>query len=270
MEKEGLDEIEQERMINQAAITSQTNRNMTEAAQYYLEEKEKGIVDIQLEVESIKLDIYHLLRQDRLILNKENNQVDWVELEDLSQRTLSDWGVERIMQVINFYINKNTLLTNFDEKQIRKLMLTFMTELNDLILMKYQLIFNTPTFEECKIIMLNKLEEKKKLRIFTSEILGKEYDEKEISKELLGEMERTVEKEMSKIKAEQRKEKLRDYGILIAQLEVIVYATLNRAWKGEERGSIRRHTQISELIGGRPSFNTNKSSGGGMFSWGSR
>lgn len=264
------EENEQERMYNQAAITSQTNRNMTDAAQYYLEEKEKGIVDVQLEVDSIKSDIYHLLKQDRLILNKETNQIDWVEISNLSQRTLSDWGVERIMQVINFYINKNTLLTNFDEKQIRRLMLTFMTELNDLILMKYQLIFRTPTFEECKTIMLNKLEEKKKLKMFTLEILGKTPDEKQISKDLLEEMESTIEKEMSKIKEEQRKEKLRDYGILIAQLEVIVYATLNRAWRGEERGSIRRHTQISELIGGRPNMNMGKSSSGGMFSWGSK
>ena len=267
----GLDEDnEQDRMYNQAVIQQQTGRNANEAAQYYLEEKEKGIIDVQLEVDSIKSDVYHLLRQDKLCLNKETNQMDWAELEDLSQRTLSDWGVERLMQVINFYINKNTLLTNFDEKQINRLMLTFMKELNSLILLKYQLIFRTPTFEECKKIMMDKLADKKKLKMFTLEILGKEVDEEQIGIDLLNEMESTIEKEMLKIKEEHRKEKLRDYGILVAQLEIMVYATLNRAWKGEERGSIRRHTQISELIGGKPNMNMNKSSGGGMFSWGSK
>jgi len=30
----------------------------------------------------------------------------------------------------------------------------------------------------------------------------------------------------------------------------IVESTHNRAWKGEERGSLRRHLNISEVIGG--------------------
>jgi len=54
------------------------------------------------------------------------------------------------------------------------------------------------------------------------------------------------------------------YQLLMAQLEQMVYATLNRAWKGEERGSIRRHTTISELIGNKPQ----QQGKGGIFSWG--
>ena len=262
-----MDEEEYLEMSGHAQIAGQTQKNAAEAAQYYLEEKEKGIVDIQLEVDSIKSDIYHLLRQDRQFIDDETQKIEWKPLENNVERTLTDWGVERIMQVIHFYINKNTLLTNFDQKQINSVMLTFMNETNDLILLKYQNLFCEPTFEECKNIIQQRLENKKKMRMFTLEVLGQEIDEEKISNELLGEMEVTLAKEMEKIKNEKRKEKLRDYGLLVAQLEIIVYATLNRAFRGEERGSIRRHTQISELIGGRPPQQQTK---GGMFSWGSR
>ena len=45
----------------------------------------------------------------------------------------------------------------------------------------------------------------------------------------------------------------------------MVFATLNRAWKGEERGSLRRHTNISEVIGQSPRQQMQET--GGIFRW---
>ena len=264
-----MEQQDYEELGSHAQIAGMAGKNAVDAAaasQYYVEEKEKGIVDIQLEVDSIKADIYHLLKQDRLILDKATGQTDWKEVPE-KDRSLTDWGVERLMQTIHFYINKNTLLTNFDEKQIRQIMYTFMKEINDLVLLKYEYLFRDPTFEECQAIIKDKVNNKKKMQMFTLEILGKAVDEKQITADLMREMEGILETEMNKVKLEKRKEKIREYGLLIAQLEVIVYATLNRAFRGEERGSIRRHTQISELIGGRSPL---PQKSGGMFSWGSK
>jgi len=260
-----MDEQEQQDMMNQSMITGQVGQNASvqAAAQYYLQEQEKGLVDVQLEVDTIKSDIYHLIRQDFLKTEKDG-KTDWVELIDSKQRILSDWGVDRIMQVVHFYVNKNTLLSNFSEDQINRLMLRFVCELNDLVLLKYQILFKQSSFEECKQIILERIKDKKEMRMFSLEILGKEVNEKKINDGFLKEIENSLEREMAKVKEEQRKEKLRDYGLLMAQIETMVYATLNRAWKGEERGSIRRHTTISELIGGKPQM----SQKGGIFSWG--
>jgi len=239
------------------------------AAQYYVEEQEKNLAETQLDVESIIEKIYHLLKQDVLKPNMEKDgKLDWFPIKDIKQRALTDWGVDRIMQVINFYINKDVLLSNFDEKQINRNMLRFCVELNDLVLLKYQLLFRQPSFDECKEILKGRLEDKKKLRRYAIEILGKEVtkeQEKEIEKQILNEIENRIEQEIAKIKEEQRKEKLREYGLLMAQLESIVYATYNRAWRGEERGSIRRHTNISEVLGNKPSVSN--TSGGGVFKW---
>ena len=258
-----MDEQEQQDLMNQSMITGQTQQNASAAASYYMQEQEKGLVDVQLEVDSIKTDIYNLISQKSLKMTEEG-KIDWVDLTDQKQRILSDWGVERIMQVIHFYVNKNTLLSNFNEDQINRLMLRFVCELNDLVLLKYQILFYQLDFEECKEIIKERISDRKKMRVFSAEILGKEIDEKDVEDKLLEEIEQNLEREMTKVREEQRKEKLRDYGLLMAQLETMVYATLNRAWKGEERGSIRRHTTISELVGNRP----NPQEKGGIFSWG--
>jgi hypothetical protein len=262
-----MDEEELERQAMQSGVVGQMAQGQAQQsqAQYYMQEQEKGLADAQLEVDSIKEEIYHLLKQDKL-KQGEDRKVDWVEIEKESDRTLSEWGVDRIMQTIHFYINKNTLLSNFSEEHIKRLMLRFIREINDLILLKYQVLFRQPTFEECKKRILDKLENEKKMRVFALEMFGKKANEEEIKKELLNEMEKTLEREMEKTRTEQRKEKLRDYGLIIAQLEIIVFATLNRAYRGEERGSLRRHMTVSELIGNKPQ-SMHPEQKGGFFGW---
>jgi hypothetical protein len=233
-------------------------------AQYYYQEQEKNLAETQLEVDSIKEEIYHLLRQDVLRISPEGNQV-WEAIKIKEERTLTDWGVDRIMQMIHFYINKNTLLSNFDEKQIKTLMSRFVGELNDLVLMKYEVLFREPTLEECKKIFNDRLDEKKKLKMFAAEILNIKIDSEQVKKDVLNEMQNKIEEEIAKIRTEQRKQKLREYGMIMSQLEAMVYATYNRAFRGEERGSIRRHTQISELIGGRGGAPAGDK--GGMMKW---
>lgn len=257
-----MDEEQIEGMMGQAGVVGQTQQNASHAAQLFLEEREKGLVDITLEVDTIKTEIYHLIKQDKLEVD--GDSFVWKPLLDQKKRILSDEGVDRIMQVIHFYVNKNTLLSNFSEDQINRLMLRFVTELNDLILLKYQVLFYNLSFDQCKIIIKERIKDRKKMKMFSLEILGKDINEKEINDQLLKEIENNLEREMTKVREEQRKEKLRDYGLIMAQLETMVYATLNRAWKGEERGSIRRHTTISELIGTKPTSQDK----GGIFSWG--
>ena len=231
------------------------------AAQYYLEEQERGLAETQLDVETIISKIYHLLKQD-ILKPLKDGQMDWVSIPE-KDRVLTDWAVDKLMQIINFYINKNNLLSNYDEDQINRLMYRFTTEINDLIFLKYEAIFRKPTFEECKNILIERIEEKTKLKAFAMEIIGKTPDKEKIREELLQEVELRVEKEISKIRQEKLKEAIREYGLMTAELETMVLATFNRAWRGEERGSIRRHQQISEIIGTRPPLQ--KGEKGGIF-----
>lgn len=232
------------------------------AAQYYLEEQNQALAEKQLDVKKIRRECYYLLKQ--YIWNPNQGQDEWAENKN-AKRIFTEGGVDRIMQVIHFYINESNLLSNFDEPTINYLMLKFITEINDLVLMKYETLFVQPTFEECKQILMDRIDERKKLKMFAAEMIGVTLDEKAVKKELLAEVENRIEYEMNKIKTEQRKERLREYSLIITQLEAIVLGALNRAWKGEERGSLRRHTQMLEMlgVGGQPMTQEQ----GGMFKW---
>lgn len=231
------------------------------AAQYYLEDQQRALAEKQLDIRKIRKECYYILKQ--YSWNPGDTGVEWTICPE-NKRTLTDYGVDRIMQIIHFYINENNLLSNFSDEQINYLMLKFLLELNDLILLNYENIFREPTFEECKQILLDRVSDRKKLKMFAMESFGKEVDEVEIERELKEEIEHQIEYEIKKIRDEKRKEKLREYGLIVAQLEVIVLGALNRALNGEERGSLRRHTQMLEMLGASPQ---QAKETGGMFKW---
>ena len=155
------------------------------------------------------------------------------------------------MQIMQSYINKETLLSNFDAKMIARRMLKFCLSLNALMFMKYEIYFRSPTLEECQAILQSRINEKVKRKVMNLELMNKEYDKEELKEEVLKEIEPQIEYELDKIKAEKIKLNLREFEMIFTQLEALVEATHNRAWKGEERGSLRRHFNISEVIGGK-------------------
>jgi len=248
--EEDYNEVADQIGIHQAATQGQLVANQTQQLQYQMEEGEKNLADAQLDCEETLTKIYHLLKQDTL---KPNDQgiLEWVAIADSKKRVLTEEGVDKIMQIIQSYINKETLLSNFDDKMILRRMLKFCLSLNALMFMKYEIYFRTPTLEECQAILQSRIDEKIKRKRMNLELLNKPFNEEEIKKEVLKEIEPQIEYEIQKIKQETTKLNLREFEMIFTQLEALVEATHNRAWKGEERGSLRRHFNISEVIGGR-------------------
>lgn len=255
-----------ENLINSQAL--QAHVSDASAKQYVQQqiqqEQDKGLAEAQLEVDSILENIENLLKGKKREYNAKEGW-HWVEPTNTNTKILSDWGVQRIMQTCRFHINRNTLLSNFDDKQIARQMLSFMQSINSLVLLKYEVLFYEPTFEECKAIFDSNLEEKKKLRMFVKDNLGVEYTEDEVTKEIEQEMGIRIENEINKIKEEEIAKKLKEYDLLLEEIESQVYATYNRAYGGEERGSLRRHTQFSDIRTSSPTPQPKQ--GGGLFSW---
>jgi len=258
------EQTQTEEVMQQAGLAAQAGQlaQTAAAAQYYVEEKEKSIAEAQLEVEITLDKLYHLLKQD-IYKDVDKGRRDWVVIGDEKKRVLTDEGVDRIMQTMNFYINKENLLSNFSENQINRIMLTYRLALNGNFFMRYNIIFRQPSFEECKAILETRLKEQEEIKKYGLELLNQEVDEEEIKKEVFASVENTIEKEIQKIREEKRKENLREWELLFEQLSQVVFATLNRAWKGEERGSLRRHTNISEILGRTAPIPKE----GGMFKW---
>jgi len=262
-EESTYDEVADKFGLHQAAQQNSLVANQTKALQYQMEEGEKNLADAQLDCEETLTKIYHLLKQDVLKPN-DDGILEWKSIEDAKKRVLTEEGVDKIMQIMQSYINKETLLSNFDDKTIGRRMLKFCLAFNALMFMKYEIYFRTPTLEECKEILQFRIDEKIKRKVMNLELMDKEVDEVEIKKEVLKELESQIEYEIQKIKQEQTKLNLREFEMIFTQLEALVEATHNRAWKGEERGSLRRHFNISEVIGGRPQTPEKKGFFGGL------
>lgn len=226
-------------------------------------EAEKGLAEVQLDVDKILENIENLLKGNKLINDPKRGRV-WIEPVDNSKKILSDWGVQRMMEECRFHINVNTMLSNFKIEEINEIMSNFMKSLNDLFFLKGEVLYRETTFEEAKAIFEKNIEEKKKLRMFVKDFLGHEYTEEQVSKEIEKEMEDRIYNEIEKIKDEQFSLRQKESESILEQIEVQVRATYHRALGGEERGSLRRHTQFSDI---RTSSPMPQQKQGGMFSW---
>jgi len=264
-EQQPYNEVANQVGLHSAVQQGQTVANQNNQMQYQMEEAEQNLAEAQLDVSETLTKIYHLLKQDILKPNEDKNgKLEWVAINDSKKRVLTEEGVDKIMQVMQSYINKETLLSNFDEDMILRRMLEFSLAFSALIFMKYEIYFRTPTLDECKNILQDRINEKVKKRMVALELQELEQDEKSIRKIIVAELMGRFEYELQKIKEEKTKLNLREFEMIFTQLKALVEATHNRAWKGEERGSLRRHFNISEVIGGKPQMQQKKSGWFGM------
>lgn len=94
------------------------------------------IVKWQLELNDILEKAEHILRGD--IVTFENNNIVWKPNPNADENTLNEFGVMLIMKCLSNYINRNTILADYTDQEIREKVFDFGRELNNLIFMKYE------------------------------------------------------------------------------------------------------------------------------------
>lgn len=236
-------------MLSTAGQVGQIDR-MNQSAQHYLENQETGLAESQLECEKMLKKARHMLRQDKKIYTS-SGKVSWKKIK-MEKRVLTNYGVENIMQDLEFYINKETLLSYYEENLIRLRLKEFANTLNDKIYLKYELFFRTPSVEEAIGIIKRRIKEKVQIREGVHDILGVEFDKEEYNDQVLKEMEGLMEKEIEEVRKQHMKKNLAEWYSLFWKLVHLVETVHQRAYRGEERGSLRRHTSINEVIGKMP------------------
>ncbi len=214
-----------------------------------LAEQGTNLVKEQLGFSEELETIQYLLKGYTKEINIKEQVYEWKKPEDNDLIVLTDYGVHLIMNTIQFYMNKNTLLSNYTEELINKKMFDFSMALVDVIFMTYEKVFKYPTFEECVTVLKTRLDRKKELRKFSLELVGKQVDEEKIEKEFIEEIEGNIEKEITKIKEQMIKEKLKRFEILTREVQDAVHSTYLRAWNGQERKTLRQHIHVSENVG---------------------
>ncbi len=172
----------------------------------------------------------------------------WTDPEDPDLVTLTDHGIHTIMNTITFYINKNTLLSFYDEDTINNKMKDLATALTDYLFMNYEKTFQMPTQEECKKVLIERLRKKQKTILDEGELRGMKLNPDAVWKKLINDI-TDYEKEIIKIKEQKMKDKLKKFELLIRTVQDAIHSTYLRALYGQERRTLRQHIHVTESLG---------------------
>lgn len=239
-----------------------------------------NIAKWQIELDSLLERVERVLKGDKPKVI--NGNVVWTDASG-SQRIFTDYGVEETLRVLSMYVNKNTILSNYDETTINNKVYDFGVEISDLVYMKQYEFFYALTFEECfknmykvefddyirEFIKLN-FEKSCKLILGYEDVEFLENDQvavlvksgQHFTKQIL-----TAET-VSIIKSHTRKEffnsnhpivlnvykqiekeyleKRKLYPMIVRYLVDIVHSTYLRALGGKERDSLRQMINVSQ------------------------
>lgn len=100
-------------------------------------QSDENLIKYQLDLKEELQIIEHLLKGHQLKTDNNGNTF-YVEPTDERLKPFNEHGVQILLNIISFYLNRNTILSNYDEKVINWKMLDLGYEISDLIFMKYE------------------------------------------------------------------------------------------------------------------------------------
>lgn len=130
------------------AYMQQTERNqelakaMSQSSSSFSASQDVNLIQWQLELDNILERTEHLLKGDELKFD--NGNLIWQEPENKNNILFNQYGVQEILRSLSSYLNRNTILSNYDDKTINWKLYDFGIELSDLIFNKYDEMFNLP------------------------------------------------------------------------------------------------------------------------------
>lgn len=217
-----------------------------------------GLIKEQLSLGEELETIDYLLRSYSLEYNPQTKRNEWKKPDNEDFIIFSDYGVHLFRQIISAYLNKNTLLSNYEDKVIQTKMYDLSTEINDLILLSYEKIFLMPTIERCKQEIENDVSERLEIRTIACEFAGLEVDKSQERERIIKTIEYQLEKKIAEVRQRIFKQKLNRFSLILRFIQDIIHSTYNRAEGGQERASLRKHMQVSEVSGANPMPQNNK------------
>lgn len=119
MEEQNEYMVELENELRQAQM-ERRDMAKSQLGMYEMGNQEDNLVKWQLNLEEEKERIFHLLKGHRKIIDEKGNEV-WVEPETQDSVILNDYGVDYIMGLLESFMNRNIILSNFDLPRIKEI-----------------------------------------------------------------------------------------------------------------------------------------------------
>ena len=107
----------------------------------------------QLEVEDVLDKIEHFLKGDAIVTDAEGNTF-YQEQKDKDLVILNKYGVNSVMQILGNYVNRNHMLSFYDEDRINEIMSDIGDELAKFIFCNYEKMGMDTEFKKSRYILL--------------------------------------------------------------------------------------------------------------------
>lgn len=204
---------------------------------------EDNLIRWQLDLREDIDRIYHLLKGDKIKEDKEGN-IEYEEADHYDLKPFNEFGVQMIMNIISFYLNRNTLLSNYDEDTINSKVLDFGRRLSTLIHNRYEEIMITVDLVKATEDMIGK-----KIKVLPNGIYVTDFRYEDGSL-TYNELPDKVVQWRDDIKREHLVKKMKMYEMLVGCLVDSVHSAYLRAYRAGERESLRtaRHVSQTEPI----------------------
>lgn len=140
---QAIRELEEEEYMENTGRKQQ--QGMTSTSMYRGSNVNDDVAKLQMLVDDILERTEHQLKQDIVVYNYQTQKKEWQPYPEKEKRTLNDDGVHMIMKHISLYVNRDTLMADLTDEQIKYLALDFGKKLNNLFYTKYDEIgMDTP------------------------------------------------------------------------------------------------------------------------------
>jgi hypothetical protein len=222
------------------------------------QENEENLIRWQLDLKEDLDRLYHLLKGDILFEDDDGN-VFYKSPDSPDLKPFNEFGVQLIMNIMSFYLNRNTILSNYDEEVINWKVYDLGYEIADLIHNRYQEMMLTLDVEsEIKELTGYIPRRLKNGKL----VVGLTYSNGKIVYE---ELDDSIMEYIDDIVTDHLREKLKLFPMIVRELVDTVHSAYLRAYNGGERESLRTArtvTQNEPLYGRNPmmqqSMNTQK------------
>lgn len=241
-----IDEIQE--MSDQLAEEKAKSANLNQVANsIFSGEDNENLIKWQLDLNEELERIWHLLQGHEIKFDKEGFKY-YVEPKDPNLKPFNEYGVKILMNIMAFYLNRNTILSNYDSDTIDKRVFDIGNEIADLIFTKYEEMMVTISIrKEIEKITGKEIQKLPNGRYVANlKYMGGEiyYDELPIA----------VLNHIDEILAEHIYQKIKLYPMIVLELTDSIESAYNRSLHGGERESLRTARSVvqSEPLGKQP------------------
>ncbi len=98
--------------------------------------QDPNLIEYQLDMDNILERIEHLLKGEKLVIDKKGNA--FYQKSEEEDRSFNEYGVQFLMNIMSFYLNRNTVLSNYSAERINEILFDLGNELTDQIFLNYE------------------------------------------------------------------------------------------------------------------------------------